>query len=356
MKFRTWAVSAVMAAVLTAPMMAEAQVPRRLVHQGRLLDAMGAPTRGTQTIVYRIYDVATGGTTLWSETITTTLDDGYFSVSLGESTPIPATLFTGMGSRYIGVTVGSDAEMTPRARIGSVPYALVAGDVTGDINPTSVRVGGTTVINEMGQWVGSPSGLTGPAGPAGAMGPAGPAGERGATGPMGPMGLMGPIGPMGPIGTMGPPGPPGPMGPPGPSGVTNRFQRSWTNGPSIPGGAWVTITPSQFTATTSGGDLLINMNLTFISASAHGTCQPTIDGVWAGSYGGLPNPGDPFWREGLECASCGGGWHQWSTSRIYPGVPAGTHNFAIQCASDSQPLRVCNDTSIGCNWNFIELR
>ena len=89
---------------------------------------------------------------------------------------------------------------------------------------------------------------------------------------------------------------------------------------------------------------------------SHASCRPIIDGVWAGTYGGLPNPGDPFWQEGLQCVgACGSGWQRWSSSRIYPGVPAGTHAFQVQCVTDGATLNVCGASSIGCYWSIVEL-
>lgn len=189
--------AAVLAAALAAPGVASAQVPTTMIHQGRLLDRAGAGVTGSQSLVYRIYDSATGGTPIWTETLTVTLDDGYFSTQLGATTPLTPAVFAGR-TRFLGVTVGTDPEMTPREPIGSVPFALVAGNVTGDITPTSITVGGTQIVDSMGRWVGAssgPSGPAGPTGPAGPMGPAGPTGPAGSTGPAGPAGPMGPAGP-----------------------------------------------------------------------------------------------------------------------------------------------------------------
>jgi hypothetical protein len=87
--------------------------------------------------------------------------------------------------------------MTPREEIASVPYAITAGDVIGDIHPTTVSIGTTAVIDATGKWVGSPTGLVGPKGDTGAMGPMGLAGAKGDPGAMGlqgPMGLQGAAG------------------------------------------------------------------------------------------------------------------------------------------------------------------
>ena len=190
-------------------------VPRFLSEQGRLFDAMGMPvTNGALTIRFSIYADATTTTALWTETQAVAVDDGYFSAVLGEVTPIPAdaaTLFNGT-TRYLGVRVGTDAEMTPRQPIVSVPYAMVATGV--------VDQDGDVVIDPTGRWLGSPTGLVGPTGPAG---PTGADGARGATGPQGPAGAQGPpgvTGPQGPIGSTGAQGPTGPQGPMGAQGPT----------------------------------------------------------------------------------------------------------------------------------------
>ncbi len=146
------------AAASLAPAAASAQgVPQTLMHQGRLFDTAGAPLAGRQTITYRIYDAATGGMLLWSEANSVTLDEGFFSVQLGASTPFPSTVFNG-SPRFLAVAVGSDPEMTPREVVASVPYALVAGNVTGDITPRSISIAGTMVIDSMGRWVGPGAG------------------------------------------------------------------------------------------------------------------------------------------------------------------------------------------------------
>jgi len=173
---------------------AAAAVPGTITHQGRLFDANGAPVSQTLDVTFTIYDAAEGTKVVWTETLSIAFDNGYFSANLGETKPFGDTVFDG-SPRYIGITIGGDDEMKPRARVGSVPYALVAGDVRGDINPTSVSIEGVgVVIDENGQWMGDPSGLVGPAGPAGPAGAPGAPGPAGATGPMGAPGAAGPAG------------------------------------------------------------------------------------------------------------------------------------------------------------------
>jgi hypothetical protein len=196
-------------------------VPSTMTQQGLLLDQNNNPVSGSQTFTFTIYSSASGGASdvLWTEQQTITLESGYFSTQLGSVTPIPTTVFGG-GTVYLGITVGTDPEMTPREPMTSVPYALVAQNVTGDINPTSVTINGKEVINASGQWVGATGGFgsTGSQGPAGPTGTAGATGATGGTGPTGPQGATGNTGGTGSNGSTGATGPTGPQGPTGPTG------------------------------------------------------------------------------------------------------------------------------------------
>ena len=237
-----------------------AAVPSFLTEQGRLLDSSGTPLAGTASITFAIYDAASGGTPLWSEVQTVTLDGGYFSARLGEVTALPSSLFPG-AERFLGVSVNTDAEMSPRQTLDSVPYALTADNAVGDITPSSISVGGTLVVNSAGQWVGPPTGLQGPQGPqgapgangsTGATGPTGSAGAAGAAGATGATGLPGPAGAMGATGAVGATGPagatgatgatglpgaPGSIGPAGPAGPTGPAGAAGAAGAQGPTGA-----------------------------------------------------------------------------------------------------------------------
>jgi hypothetical protein len=230
---------------------ARADVPAIVTHQGRLFDSGGAPVSGDIDVKFAIYDLETDGLELWTETISIAFDDGFFSVELGEVVTLDEVVFDGT-VRVLGITVGNDNEMAPRAPVASVPYAMFAGDVRGIINPISVNIQGFgPVIDENGVWVGDPTNLVGPAGPPGAMGamgapgapgapgpigPEGPAGPMGAQGPQGIQGVPGPIGPQGPMGLQGLQGPAGPAGPPGAPGADGAPGPAGPIGPQgIPG-------------------------------------------------------------------------------------------------------------------------
>src|SRR5450631_2625311 len=124
--FARWVAGAAVSAAGLWSISAFAAVPATLTQQGRILDATtGDPVSSKLKIVFNVYADAKGGTALWTEEQNITLDDGYFSAQLGSVTAIPDTLFDG-SVRYLGVTVGADAEMAPREAITSVPYALKA--------------------------------------------------------------------------------------------------------------------------------------------------------------------------------------------------------------------------------------
>ena len=97
-------------------------------YQGRLADSSGNPiTTSGVAMQFRLYDVDTGGAPLWEETqAAVPVEDGLFHVLLGSTNPIPVSLLASNSTLWLGITVGSDSEMTPREQIASVPYAMVA--------------------------------------------------------------------------------------------------------------------------------------------------------------------------------------------------------------------------------------
>ena len=58
-------------------------VPMQLAHQGRLLDADGAPLDGEHTLSFALYDTEKDGAVVWSEDIDALMTGGFYSVVLG---------------------------------------------------------------------------------------------------------------------------------------------------------------------------------------------------------------------------------------------------------------------------------
>jgi len=103
-------------------------------YQGRLADSSGNPvTTSGVGMQFRLYNTDTGGSPLWEESHTAVpVEDGLFHVLLGSTNPIPVSLLANNSTLWLGITVGSDSEMTPREQIASVPYAMVAGQLAGE--------------------------------------------------------------------------------------------------------------------------------------------------------------------------------------------------------------------------------
>jgi hypothetical protein len=92
-------------------------------YQGKITTPTGALVDTTVKMTFTIYDDSTSGNILWADTLgSVAVEKGIFSVLLGSGNPIPDSVFPG-DVRYLGVTVGTDAEMSPRKEIVSVAYA-----------------------------------------------------------------------------------------------------------------------------------------------------------------------------------------------------------------------------------------
>ena len=126
-----------------------ASVPPMISYQGKLMQPSGAAVPdGTYSMQFAIYDVPTGGTALWSETNpSVAVKGGLFSVLLGSVVNLPSNIFDNQ-SRFFGVKVGSDPEMTPRQQIASSAFAFrsaVAGTVDdGAITTSKLADGAVT--------------------------------------------------------------------------------------------------------------------------------------------------------------------------------------------------------------------
>lgn len=102
-------------------------VPLLMNYQGLLRDGDGNLLgTGAQDITFKFYDQAAGGAELYSQTINgVSVRDGRFSTTIDN---IPPSVFVEGADRFIGVTVGTNGEMSPREQLTSVPYALQAED------------------------------------------------------------------------------------------------------------------------------------------------------------------------------------------------------------------------------------
>jgi len=113
--------------VLAATSAAAQSVPPLISYQGRLMDSGGLPITGASVpMTFSLWDGETGGTFLWSEPQAVEVSGGLYSVLLGDSVPLPASVFSG-ATVYLEVTVMAET-LAPRERLTSVAYAFRAED------------------------------------------------------------------------------------------------------------------------------------------------------------------------------------------------------------------------------------
>lgn len=114
-----------------------AVTPGVVSYQGTLTDAAGKPVNGAANMTFRLYTAPTGGTALWTEAHTganaVPVSNGLFNVLLGSLTPITTSVWSN-ATLYLGVQVGSDAEMAPREIVGGAPA----------LNPVQIQSGTTS--------------------------------------------------------------------------------------------------------------------------------------------------------------------------------------------------------------------
>ncbi len=154
---------------------ADVGAPGTLNYQGVLLDSAGNPVPdGNYSITFAVYDLATGGTSLWQETQIVAVADGLFNARLGAVNPIADTSWVDGRDLWLGITLSGEPEMEPRQQLVSVPYALNAGDVrNADIHPNTIYAGAYgLVIDADGFWHGQPFPEGRPARPAQPVQPA----------------------------------------------------------------------------------------------------------------------------------------------------------------------------------------
>ncbi|NOX37494.1 MAG: hypothetical protein GXO78_08150 [Calditrichaeota bacterium] len=130
--------------------LALAQIPRAISYQGILTDVNGTPVAdGAYELTFRLYDALSNGNMLWEEKQTVPVKDGLFNVALGSVTPLVLPFDQ---PYWLGITVGSGTEMSPRIPLAASPYSLNAQSVADSV------ITGEKVAD--GQLVRSVNGLT----------------------------------------------------------------------------------------------------------------------------------------------------------------------------------------------------
>ncbi len=115
----------VLLGLLIAGSVAHAQVPPTLSLQGLIPNTQAGPNLAP-SMTFRLYTSATGGTAIWSETQTVNLTSAgtakSFSVILGNTVSLESIQFD--RQYWVGITIGSGTELTPRIQLAISPYAV----------------------------------------------------------------------------------------------------------------------------------------------------------------------------------------------------------------------------------------
>jgi len=110
-----------------------ASVPNKLT-MGRL-DEGSSLADGNYAMVFNVYSVASGGSTLYTESHTSAnkveVNNGFFKTTLGDLTALTLDFDV---PYWLGITIESDSEVSPRIALNSSSYAMTAGGLALDNN------------------------------------------------------------------------------------------------------------------------------------------------------------------------------------------------------------------------------
>jgi hypothetical protein len=109
------------AVILLSIISAYSQIPQTISWQGILQDADAKNLSGTYSLTVKLFDVASGGAALWSETHSNVvIAEGLVNLTLGSIIPFGINF----GDEYwLEIIVGSGTPL-PRIKLTAVPYAL----------------------------------------------------------------------------------------------------------------------------------------------------------------------------------------------------------------------------------------
>lgn len=121
-------------------------IPGTINYQGILKDNSGIIVPdGDYAITFKLYNTLSGGTEFWAETKTLPVAGGVFSTILGSVNPLNSG-FT--EQYYLGITIASGSELTPRLQLTSVPYSLISKTVP-DNSLTAEKINSGEVVKSV---------------------------------------------------------------------------------------------------------------------------------------------------------------------------------------------------------------
>lgn len=127
------------------------QPPIQIPYQGRLADRNGTSLGGDYKMTFKLYNALGAPTPLWTEVYQDAnkikVSNGLFNAMLGSLSSIAQNVISDNPELYLGVTINDDPEMTPRVKLGSVPFATQAWTVPDGLI-TSVKLAPNAVKSD----------------------------------------------------------------------------------------------------------------------------------------------------------------------------------------------------------------
>lgn len=130
-------------------------IPKQINYQGILKEG-SALLDGNYPFTFRIYNDPTGGSALWTESQTITVENGLFSAHLGSVTPIAGVPFNRV--HFLGITIGTGSELAPRTMLTPSAYSFMSMDIMDntvstlklqDAAVTSAKIGSNQVVKSI---------------------------------------------------------------------------------------------------------------------------------------------------------------------------------------------------------------
>lgn len=99
--------------------------PGLLPVSGWLADSSGVGLQGNVSLTINLYATSSGGTALYTDTVSVDVDAGFFTAYAGSGTggAVDLGLFADEESLWLGLAVDSDPEMTPLLQVATTPWA-----------------------------------------------------------------------------------------------------------------------------------------------------------------------------------------------------------------------------------------
>lgn len=109
--------------ILAVPAVAVSSgIPQTLNYQGFLMNGSGQPLSGAQSVTFKLYDVNTGSSPLYTEAQTVSVANGVFNAQIGAVTPITLAFDV---PYWLEISVGATV-LSPRQPLAAGAYALRA--------------------------------------------------------------------------------------------------------------------------------------------------------------------------------------------------------------------------------------